>query len=424
MHRTPLSPAHRRLFAVALALALLGAGLVAAGVAAASSPEPVAEESGAAVPAASPSPEPSPEPTTITCRLSPATVVFGGAVTASGVVTPAAEGTEVAIALGGVRVATVLTDASGAYSLKFTPRRGGSVVARVVADGAGSEPQALAVKTRVGVTHGALVPFAKARFVVKVAPLAYDGVVAAEVEHRGVVTGTYRARARDGRAVFDLPLRGIEKFTVTFALPAADGLAARSAATSVRVKWRRLTVGSTGADVRSMLSALERLSIRTPGLSTRFGTDTRDAVMAFQKAYRLSRTYVFDYAAWRKLEVARPVKPRHASPSTHIEIDKSRQILMVVKNGAVAGLICVSTGATGNTPTGTFRIQQKHLSTSTFDGSGSLYRTMGFHGDFGIHGWVPVPPYPASHGCVREPMWVADWVYDQSWVGETVYLYY
>ena len=40
-----------------------------------------------------------------------------------------------------------------------------------------------------------------------------------------------------------------------------------------------------------------------------------------------------------------------------------------------------------------------------------------------MHGYSPVPPYPASHGCVREPMWVAQWMYDQSWVGETVYLY-
>ena len=49
---------------------------------------------------------------------------------------------------------------------------------------------------------------------------------------------------------------------------------------------------------------------------------------------------------------------------------------------------------------------------------------MGFIGNFAIHGYVPVPPYPASHGCIREPMWVADWVYDQSSVGEALFIYH
>ena len=48
---------------------------------------------------------------------------------------------------------------------------------------------------------------------------------------------------------------------------------------------------------------------------------------------------------------------------------------------------------------------------------------MGFQGDFAIHGWPDVPPYPASHGCVREPIWACYWTYDQSWVGEVVYIY-
>jgi lipoprotein-anchoring transpeptidase ErfK/SrfK len=145
--------------------------------------------------------------------------------------------------------------------------------------------------------------------------------------------------------------------------------------------------------------------------------------MAFQKAYRLSRSYVFNTACWRKIDGAKLIKARHASPSTHIEVDKGRQILMIVKGGKPWGIICVSTGATGNTPEGTFRIQQKHPYTSSGFG-GTLVRTMGFQGDFAIHGWVDVPPYPASHGCVREPIWACYWTYDNSWVGETVYIYH
>lgn len=426
MRHSTSRPVSRSL--VVLVLALVVAGLLGAAAAAAETQEPAAgPDATAASPSAEPTvatgESPSPAPTTITCGLSRAAVVFGDSVTARGMVTPAAAGVEVAVVLGGVRVATALTDDSGAYSAAFTPRRGGSVVARVVADGTAAEPLALAVKPRVTVTRGAAVPFLKTRFIVKVAPLTYDGVVTARVSHRGVAAGTYRVRVRDGRAVFGIPLRGIDWFTVTFALPPDGGLAARSAQKKVDVDWRRLSVGSSGAHLKGMLTGLVRLKIRVPGMGTRFGSSTRDAVVAFQKAYRLPRTYSFAYADWRKLDGAVPVKPRYASPAVHIEVDKTRQILMIVRTGKVSALIAVSTGATGNTPEGAFRIQQKHPSTSTFTGDGVLFRTMGFLGNFAIHGWVSVPPYPASHGCVREPMWVAPWVYDQSWVGERVYIY-
>ena len=145
--------------------------------------------------------------------------------------------------------------------------------------------------------------------------------------------------------------------------------------------------------------------------------------MAFQKAYRLSRTYVFNTACWRKLDGAKLIKPKYSSPSTHIEVDKTRQILMVVKGGKPVGIICVSTGATNNTPEGSFHIQQKHPFTTSGFG-GILVRTMGFIGDFAIHGYSPVPPYPASHGCVREPIWACYWVYDNSFVGEALYIYH
>ena len=240
--------------------------------------------------------------------------------------------------------------------------------------------------------------------------------------HRGARVATVKAAVRGGRAVLQVPLRGVDKFVVTLSLPAADGLAGRSLESTVRAKGERVASGSSGARVRGLLTALSRLHIRVPYIGSTFNSQCADAVMAFQKAYRLPRTYVFDGDDWRKLDGARPVKPRFSGPSTHIEVDKGRQILMVVKHGAVYGLIAVSTGATGNTPEGSFHIQQKHPYTTSGYG-GILFRTMGFVGNFAIHGYAPVPPYPASHGCIREPMWVADWTYGQSWVGERLYVY-
>jgi lipoprotein-anchoring transpeptidase ErfK/SrfK len=72
---------------------------------------------------------------------------------------------------------------------------------------------------------------------------------------------------------------------------------------------------------------------------------------------------------------------------------------------------------------GAWSILWKAPATSTWLGSAILYRTMTFHGNFAIHGYHSVPTYPASHGCVRVPIREADWLYDQSPVGERVYVY-
>lgn len=94
-----------------------------------------------------------------------------------------------------------------------------------------------------------------------------------------------------------------------------------------------------------------------------------------------------------------------------------------MRPGAVTGVLPVSSGATGNTPEGSFRILWKAPATSTWLGSAILHRAMTFHGNFAIHGFDPVAAYPASRGCVRVPIWAADWLYRQLPVGERIFVY-
>jgi cell wall hydrolase len=390
---------------------------------ASSSPQPVAASPSAAE-AAAPAVASTPVTPTLTAALSKASLVFGDPVTVSGALSPAAAGQEVTVKVGDVVAGTATTDATGAYTLTFTARRSGDVVAGLTADPAvASEPLALAVKPKVAITHGVLAPFLPAKFMVKVAPSAYDGVVVVKVVHHGVTDGSYRARVDNGRAVLQIPLSGVDAFTLEATVQASAGLAARSLQTRVTIPARTLSAGSRGPYVKGMLLALQRLKFRIPGVGTTFSVNARDSVMAFQKAYGLPRTYVFNTACWRKIDGAKVIKPKYSGPATHIEVDKGRQILMVVKGGKASGIICVSTGATNNTPEGSFHIQQKHAFTTSGFG-GILVRTMGFVDDFAIHGYAPVPPYPASHGCVREPIWACYWVYDQSFVGEALYVYH
>ena len=115
--------------------------------------------------------------------------------------------------------------------------------------------------------------------------------------------------------------------------------------------------------------------------------------------------------------------PRYHRPGTHLEVSKSRQILMIVRDGETLAYLPVSSGAGGITPVGNFSVLWKAPSTSTWLGSAILFRTMTIHGNVAIHGYPSVPTYPASHGCIRIPVWVADWLYQQTPVGEPVYVY-
>jgi hypothetical protein len=53
---------------------------------------------------------------------------------------------------------------------------------------------------------------------------------------------------------------------------------------------------------------------------------------------------------------------------------------------------------------------------------GKLYNPLYFNGGIAIHGAPSVPGYPASHGCVRIPMYVAGWFPAQVPNGTPVYV--
>jgi lipoprotein-anchoring transpeptidase ErfK/SrfK len=149
-----------------------------------------------------------------------------------------------------------------------------------------------------------------------------------------------------------------------------------------------------------------------------------DAVYAFQKVQGLPRSGAADARFWRALGNARTPPPHYAHPAAHLEVNKGLQVLYVVRGSRVALIVPVSTaGLPGKfTPVGRFAIYRKVVG---FDPSplGTLYDPMYFTGGYAIHGNPSVPPYPASHGCVRVPMWVAAHLYATNPYGETVYVY-
>jgi len=228
---------------------------------------------------------------------------------------------------------------------------------------------------------------------------------------------------------FDSPLRiGLDtRRLTTYVIRAQvrpnEGFTSAVHVLRAHVVLPRLAFGASGITVAQLGSRLRALHYATP-FTTTFDSRLLDSVYAFEKVQGLPRTGRVDAAFWRRLADPRLAVPRYANPGDHIEIDKPHQVLYVVRGSRVALIIPVSTaGIAGRfTPTGRFAIYRKVLG---FDPSplGTLFDPMYFTDGYAIHGNPSVPPYPASHGCVRVPMWIAPYLYATNPYGETVYVY-
>jgi L,D-transpeptidase catalytic domain/Putative peptidoglycan binding domain len=186
----------------------------------------------------------------------------------------------------------------------------------------------------------------------------------------------------------------------------------------------RLSIGIQNPAVVDVTRQLHALHYAVPPASSSFGSQLLDGVYAFQKVQGLDRTGIVDSAFWTRLLAPREPAPRYAEPADHIEVDKAHQVLYIVRGGQIALIVPVSTsGIPGTyTPTGRFAIYRK---VTGWDPSplGLLYDPMYFVAGYAIHGNPSVPPYPASHGCVRVPMWVIPRLFVSEPFGEAVYVY-
>jgi peptidoglycan hydrolase-like protein with peptidoglycan-binding domain len=233
-----------------------------------------------------------------------------------------------------------------------------------------------------------------------------------------IVDGTYDSPVR-----IRLDSQRLATYLIRAQVEPTEGFTGVTHLLRAHVVLPRLGLGAQGATVAQLGYRLQALHYAAPGTSV-FGPDLLDAVYAFEKVQGLPRTGTVDAAFWEQLANPRLPTPRYAAPASHIEIDKTRQVLYVVRSSRVALIVPVSTaGIPGRfTPTGRFAIYRKVLG---FDPSplGTLFDPMYFTDGYAIHGNPSVPPYPASHGCVRVPMWLAPYLYATNPTGEIVYVY-
>ena len=226
------------------------------------------------------------------------------------------------------------------------------------------------------------------------------------------------ARTGAGRLRIRLSTHRATTYRVLVAVAPAQGYAATRRSLQQTVFLPNLGVGSRGASVRGLEQRLHELHYALGRVDGYYGSDTSDAVVAFRKLHGLSRTGATDLRFWRTLDRAGIPAPRYGGPK-HVEVNKERQVLFLVSGGQVTLIVPVSTGATGNTPLGVWHVYSRVPGYN----AEQMYYSSFFVGAFAIHGYHSVPPYPASHGCVRIPIWVAPRVYSLIDYGTTVYVY-
>jgi hypothetical protein len=331
----------------------------------------------------------------------------------TGKLVPALRGVRIGLyRADGSRAARGHTARNGTFRIGVPVKRPGAYEARF--RGAVSNPISVRVRPRLsGEFLGSGVVGQHLRLALRVRPAA-AGQIRVEVRRHGrlVVGGEYASGAR-----IRLPSRRVAEYRIALATAATAEYAPSRLALRKIIFYPRLRVGSVGPSVLALNQALARLHIALGGVDSSFGLDTRDAVVAFQKLHGLPRTGSVDARLWRVLSSASVPRARYAGD--HIEVSKPLQVLFVVRRGQVILVSHVSTGATGNTPTGRWHVYGKvpgWLPDGMFDSSFFLR-------GFAIHGYPTVPFYPGSHGCVRVPLWLAPRIYSYDPPGSTIYIY-
>ena len=149
----------------------------------------------------------------------------------------------------------------------------------------------------------------------------------------------------------------------------------------------------------------------------KFDSESRHALIAFQKVEGRARTGKLTAEELVALRNARRPIAMHGRYA-HVEIDLSRQVLFLVdETGMVMRVLPVSTGNgalykdrgqvhRARTPTGTFKVLRK-IKGWRLSSLGLLYYPNYIHNGIAIHGSPSVPTRPASHGCIRIPMFAA-----------------
>jgi peptidoglycan hydrolase-like protein with peptidoglycan-binding domain len=196
----------------------------------------------------------------------------------------------------------------------------------------------------------------------------------------------------------------------------------------------QLARGSSGPAVEDLQRRLHELRLDPGPVDGRFGGGTMMAVQAFQKLAGIEASGEVGPETRAALDAPPAVTPLvPAATGDRVEVDLERQLLLLWHGGDLRLVTHVSTGngerycedgrcGTAVTPPGAYRFSWRYPGWRE-SRLGRLYNPVYFTSSgIAVHGSASVPSYPASHGCVRIPMHIAEYFPDLVERGDAVYV--
>ena len=181
-----------------------------------------------------------------------------------------------------------------------------------------------------------------------------------------------------------------------------------------------LQLGMKGSAVKTLQRRLAALKYYPGSIDGQFGTNTLEAVWAFQEVQGLPGHDYVSAAMQRAL--ANPKAPKvldRKAGANRIEVNLAREVLVLYRGNKIELISHVSSGggyyfcSPGGgcgyaiTPTGNYKTRV-YMPGWVQVPLGEMYNPVFFIGTaYAIHGDTDVPLAPVSHGCVRIPMDIA-----------------
>lgn len=202
------------------------------------------------------------------------------------------------------------------------------------------------------------------------------------------------------------------------ATPEQEG--ALAATRGVEVDYPDLDPGDRGKNVKLLNRLLAKKAYYTKKGKS-YGGATGRAILAFRKVNNMERTSNATPGIFKTLAAGKGgFRLKWKGGGKHIEADLSRQVMVLARKGKAQHIFHISSGAPA-TPTirGKFPTYRKDYGTNSVGMVHSVYFIRGY----ATHGYHSVPTYPASHGCLRNPIPDSLFIYNWIDMGDVFYVY-
>lgn len=219
---------------------------------------------------------------------------------------------------------------------------------------------------------------------------------------------------------------------------------------------RVLNKKSRGEDVRRVQQRLKDLGFDPGAIDGVYGDYTMMSVWAFQTlVMKMSRDTITDFATphiWDVMRAPVTITPRRTQTTpTHVEIYLPEQVMVVFKDSKPILVSHISSGSNldwceavtidpgeeGNptnqqiqagvcgksfTPAGVYYFYSRKVGIRESQ-LGSMWNPVYFNYGIAVHGALQIPNYPASHGCIRIPIFISEYFPNLVQYGDRVFVF-